>query len=271
MGRGKNHPELKTLFDTAVLLRRLNRREEAVEGLCEVLRLDAGDRQFARYWLAASLFDLQRHEELGRLLQHYEEPTAVWRYAQSLLAFRLGGDSDDARRLLEEASRLDADFPAYLLGDSLVYAERPVRFGRDRQETTHSLAALFLPAWRATPGAASWVRRVLKVPLGDPPAELPFPRRELRELPQRNVTWQIGLRPLDDDEPASGADRAWGLGIADIDDILLHVTVIEGKATPEAVWRGLLAAFLQPMDGGPHRPARLERRGPSSAGLGRRC
>jgi hypothetical protein len=36
------------------------------------------------------------------------------------------------------------------------------------------------------------------------------------------------------------------------------MTVLEGEATPEAVWGGLLAALLQPMDGEPHRPARLE-------------
>ena len=188
MARGKNRKHLESLFDTAISLRRLDRQGESVEGLREVLRLDASDHHFARYWLAASLLDLQQHDELRQLLERYEEPTAFWRYARTLLAYRLGGDTDDARRLLAEASRLDADFPDYLLGDSLVYADRPVRFGRDRQETTHSLAALLLPAWRATSGAVSWVRRVLRVPLGDPPAELPFPQRELRGLPQRNVT-----------------------------------------------------------------------------------
>ena len=76
-----------------------------VKGLCEVLRLDAGDRQFARYWLAASLFDLQRHEELGRLLQHYEEPTAVWRYAQSLLAFRLPAARQTGRCVATDARK----------------------------------------------------------------------------------------------------------------------------------------------------------------------
>ena len=108
-------------------------------------------------------------------------------------------------------------------------------------------------------GAASWARRVLRVPLGDPPAELPFPRRELCGLPVRNVRWQVGLRLLDQDEPASSKDQAWILGIANLDDQkMLHMTVIEGEPTPEAVWRGMLSAFLQPMEGKPHRPVRLE-------------
>lgn len=252
-------PDLRALFGTACSLRRLDRREEAVQHFREVLRLDADDRQFARYWLAASLFDLQRRDDLRQLLDRYEEPTAIWRYAQALFAFGLGGDTDDARRLLGEASRLDAGFLDYLLGGSVVYADRRIHFGGDQHETTHSLAALFLPAWRATPGAVSWVRRVLRVPLGDPPAELPFPRRELCGLPVRNVRWQVGLRHLDQDEPASREDWAWVLGIVNLDDQkMLHMTVIEGEPTPEAVWHGMLSSFLQPLEGKPHRPVRLE-------------
>jgi tetratricopeptide (TPR) repeat protein len=150
MARGENRRHLEAQFGAAISFRRLDRREEAADRLREVLQLDASDHQFARYWLAATLFDLERYDELRQLLVRYDEPTALWRYAQSLLAYRLGGDAEDARRLLQEASRLDADFLDYLLGGSLVYADRPVRFGRNRHETTHSLAALFLPAWRAT-------------------------------------------------------------------------------------------------------------------------
>jgi len=250
---------LKALFGAAATLRRLNRHEEAVEGFYETLQWDAADHQFARYWLAASLFELERHDELRQVLTRYEETSAVWRYAQALLAFRQGGDTDEARRLLDEAFRLDAGFVDYLLGESQVYAERPIRFGRDRDETTHSLAALFLPAWRSTAGAASWVRRALRVPLGEQPAGLPFPRGEIRELPRRKVAWQLGLRLLDPDEPASGADQGWILGIVNLDDRkMMLMTVIEGDPTPEAVWPEVLTALLQPMEGKPHRPARLE-------------
>lgn len=250
---------LGALFGDACSLWRLDRREEAVRQFREVLRSDPDDRRFARYWLAAFLLDRQRHDELEVLLKRYEAPTAPWRYAQALFAFRSGGDTDDARRLLEEASRLDAGFLDYVLGDGIVYAERPIRFGPDRRESNHSLAALFLPAWRATPGAVTWVRRVLRVPLSAPPADLPFPGRQLDRLPARNVQWQVGLRRLDEDEPESGEDRGWILGIADLDrQAMLHVTVIEGDPTPEAAWRGMLASLLQPMEGEPHRPARVE-------------
>ena len=226
---------------------------------CQVLELDARDVHFARYWLLAGLLDLEMDDELKDLLERRIERTAVWRYAQALLAFRLDGDTDDARRLLLDAFQLDADFPDYLLGESLVYADRPICFGGNEDETTHSMAALFLPAWRATPGAASWVRHVLRIPLGDPPAALSLPREELRKLPRRNVRWQLGLCLLDHDEPGSGEDQSWLLGIADIDEQkLLYMTVLEGEPTPEAVWCEVLPAFWRPMEGTPHRPAGLD-------------
>ena len=259
MARDRKRRDLKARFDAAVALRHGDRREEAVEGFREVLRLDAADEHFARYWLAAGLLDLQQHDELRQLLERYEEPSALWRYAQTLLAYRLGGDSDDARRWLEAAARLDADFPAYLLGDSLVVGGRPVRFDGNRRETTHSLATLFLPAWRATPGAASWVRRVLRVPLYEPPAELSFPRGDILGLPRRKVTWQLGLRLSDQDREAPREDQAWALGIANLDEQkIVHITVIEEEPTPEVVWREVFSAMLKPMEDRPHRPARLE-------------
>jgi hypothetical protein len=99
----------------------------------------------------------------------------------------------------------------------------------------------------------------LRIPLGGPPAGLPFPRRELCALPVRNVRWQVGLRLLDQDEPGSSEDQAWILGIANLDERkLLYMTVIEGEPTPEAVWREVLWAFRHPMEGKPHRPGRLE-------------
>ena len=261
-GRGRDQPEkrsdLQSVFANACSLWQQDRRQEAADAFRDLLRLDRDDDQFARYWLAASLLDLQRHDELQRLLEEYEEPTALWRYAQALLAFRLGGDSDDARRLLQEARPLDPHFLDYLLGDALVQADRPIRFGYDAHESTHSLARLFLPAWRSTPGAAAWARKVLRIPLGDPPGGMPFPRKELRALPRRNVTWQMGLRLLDETQPESGQPPIWILGIANVDEgKLLYMTVIEEDPVPAVVWREVLAAFRQPLEDAPHRPARM--------------
>lgn len=261
-GPGRDQPDqrsvLESAFGNACSLWQQDRREEAADAFRDLLRLDRDDRQFARYGLAASLLDLERHDELRQLLEQYEEPTAAWRYAQALLAFRLAGDSDDARRLVQDAHTLDPDFIDYVLGEALARADRPIRFGREPSESTHSLARLFLPAWCSTPGAAAWARKVLRIPLGAPPGGMAFPRDELRALPRRKVTWQIGLRLLDETEPGSGEHPVWILGIASVDERkLLHMAVIEEEPVPAVVWREVLGAFRQPLDSAPHRPAKL--------------
>lgn len=245
-------------FAVACALWQQDRREEAAGHFRELLKADPDDPQCVRYWLAACLLDLEQHDELQRLLERHEEATAAWRYAQTLLAFRLGRDTDEARRWLQEAQALDKHFPDYLLGDALVRADRPVHFGREPGESAHSLARLFLPAWRSTPGAASWVRRVLRIPLGEEPAGMPFPRSELRGLPRRNVTWHVGLRLLDERDPASKEPPVWIMAIANpVDQELLYMTVIEEEPAPAVVWREILSAFCQPLTGTPHRPAKL--------------
>lgn len=249
---------LESAFGHACSLWQQGQLAEAAGAFRDLLRLDRDDHHFARYGLAASLLDLERHDELQQLLDQYEEPTAAWRYAQALLAFRLGGDSDDARRLVQDAHTLDPDFLDYVLGEALVQADRPIRFGREASESTHSLARLFLPAWRSTPGAAAWARKVLRIPLGAPPGGMAFPRDELRALPRRKATWQMGLRLLDELEPGSGEPPVWILGIANVDEQkLLYMTVIEEEPAPAVAWRELLSAFRQPLDSAPHRPARL--------------
>ncbi len=196
-----------------------------------------------------------RLEELEPLLDRYDEPTAFWRYAQALWAFAAHGDGDESCQWLKEAHRLDARFLDYLLGDGLVRADQPIRFERKRN-ATHSTARLLLPAWRSVPGAATWVRRVLRVPLGQADAVLPFPRRQLLDLPQQNVSWQIGLRKLEPEQ--AGDEPGWVLGVADVQRKQMRcLTVIEGNPTPHTVWREMLTAFLRPIESDPQRPRRV--------------
>ncbi len=247
---------LRAVFGIAASLWRCNRGEEAARHFEEVLQADPADHLFSRYWLAACLLNAGKLEELKPLLDRYDERTAFWRYAQALQAFATGGDCDDSCRLLKEAHRLDARFVDYLLGDDVVRADQPIRFDEGRN-ATHSTARLLLPAWRSVAGAASWMRRVLRVPLGQAEAALPFPREQLLDLPQQDVSWQVGLRKLDPEEPGDGP--CWVLGVADVNAKQIRcMTVIEGNLTPTAVWREMLTAFLQPIDSDPQRPRRLE-------------
>jgi hypothetical protein len=138
----------------------------------------------------------------------------------------------------------------------MVRADQPVRFDQGRN-STHSTARLLLPAWRSVPGAATWVRRVLRVPLVQSEPAMPLPREQLLDLPQQDASWQVGLRKLDPEQ--SDEEPSWVLGVADVNaERMRCLTAIEGNPAPAAVWREMLTAFLQPIEGEPQRPRRLE-------------
>ena len=85
------------------------------------------------------------------------------------------------------------------------------------------------------------------------PSEVARSCSEFRGLPRRDVTWQLGFHQMDED------DSVWLVGIGDVNaQKMLLLSELEEEPTAESVWPALLSAFLRPIQGKPHRPARLE-------------
>ncbi|MHB8973738.1 MAG: tetratricopeptide repeat protein [Pirellulaceae bacterium] len=238
--------------------------ERAAASFREVLEREHADPRFARYWLASCLFQLGSSDELDELLPQHDDHSGIWQFAQALHAFRQRGDTEDAQRLLVEADHLEPGFAPYLLQDEIVDASREVRFDAGPAGRAFGCARLFLPAWRGVPGAAAWARRVLKVPpSGVHPDAVPhqFPREELRALPLRRETWQVGLRPCHGEphsEPHGDDTPLWLFGVASIDrQEIRAATVIDQRLTEAVAWNALIPSFLSPIDGAPARPATL--------------
>ncbi|HVC92498.1 MAG TPA: tetratricopeptide repeat protein [Pirellulales bacterium] len=252
--------KLVARFQTACKFWESGDYQRAADAFSEVLDLEPGDPCFARYWLASCLFQLGPSDELQKLLRVRDDHSGVWRFAQALLAFRRYGDTEEVQRLLVEANRLEPGFEHYLLRDKVVDARREVRFDADHAERAFGCARLFLPAWRAVPGAAAWARRTLKVPPtgaeeDDPPRR--FPRNELRGLPLRRETWQVGLVPCPG-EPRGEDAPMWLFGVVNIGGQEIRaMTVIDRPLTETFVWNQLVEAFLSPLDGAAARPSRL--------------
>src|SRR4029077_9057455 len=102
------------------------RREEAVQHLQDLLRLNPGDNQGVRYTLAGFLLFLDRDDDLARLLQQYaDEASAAWAYSKALLAFRRQGDTPEARQLLKQARKTNKHVPPYLLGEKFPPTGQP--------------------------------------------------------------------------------------------------------------------------------------------------
>ena len=93
----ETRPYMRARLGLAHVLWTLGRRDEAVQHLQDMLRLNPGDNQGVRYTLAGFLLFLDRDDDLARLLQQYpDEASAAWAYTQALLAFRQQGDTPEA-------------------------------------------------------------------------------------------------------------------------------------------------------------------------------
>ena len=135
----ETRPYMRAREGLAQCLWEAGRREEAAEHYQEMLRLNPNDNQGVRYSLATLLLDMDRDEDLRRLLAEYEDDaSAEWAYTRALLAFREGGESAQANKLLTQAMKVNKHVPAYLLGHKQL-PRRPAavhqhgRGGRGRQ------------------------------------------------------------------------------------------------------------------------------------------
>ena len=158
----ETRPYMRARQGLAECLWAAGRREEAVEHYQEMLRLNPNDNQGIRYRLASGLLDLQRHEELERLLREYEDDgSAEWAYTRALLAFRQEGDAARAQQALREAKKTNKHVAAYLTGGKPMPRELPDYISLGGEDEAVGYAAQFLPAWKNTPGATAWLRKTL--------------------------------------------------------------------------------------------------------------
>jgi hypothetical protein len=276
----KNH--LMQQFRTARGFWDIGEFKRAADSFRELFDLDRGDPCFSRYWRASCLFRLGSTEELDLLLKQQDDHSGIWMFAQALEAFRLHGDTEDAQRLLVEAHGLEPGFEHYLLRDKAVDTRNELRFDASPAERAFGCARLFLPAWRGVAGAAAWARRVLKVPpTSADPDDMPrqFPRDELRALPLRRETWQVGMAPHPG-PPRAEHVPMWLFGVANVGRREVRaLTIIDQPRTEIFVWNQLIQSFLGPMEGEPGRPSTLvvcrrefcDAWGPLLSGIGVRC
>jgi tetratricopeptide (TPR) repeat protein len=135
----------------------LDRLEEAVVHLRELLRLDPEDLFEARDRLACTLLLLGRDEEAAGLVEgSLEEGSTALVYTRALLAFRREGDALAARRALLEALRVNALVPGALLPRADLSLPESFIFADDDFDAAEYVK-LAGTVWRRTPGALTWL------------------------------------------------------------------------------------------------------------------
>lgn len=155
----ETRPYMRAMQNLASSLWNYGEVDEAVHLYQEMLALNPGDNQGARYALLDALMLLRRHDEAAELLERFDDGMAHWAYNEALLLFRLEGRSERAIAVLETALEINEFVPDYLLG----YAPMPdpdempefISFGDESEAISYVFGAF--PLWAATPGAQYWL------------------------------------------------------------------------------------------------------------------
>jgi tetratricopeptide (TPR) repeat protein len=155
----ETRPYMRARQGLALCLWALGVEEEAIEHYREMLRLNPNDNQGIRDLLATALVEMARDEELGELLERYEDDAgATWAYTRALWRFRREGATEKANAILEDALEANPFVPLYVLGEKKLPNTAPPLMGLGKEsEATHYFAEA-LTGWLRTPGAIEWLR-----------------------------------------------------------------------------------------------------------------
>jgi tetratricopeptide (TPR) repeat protein len=135
--------------------------DEAIGHFQELLRLNPGDNQGNRYHLARCLLEADRLDELDGLLnraEYKDEFSPEWAYTRTLLSYRRGGDSPEARRQLTEARRANPHVVPLLTGSAEMPPLAPLSYSTGSVDEAVSCVLLYGPAWAQTEGALAWLQ-----------------------------------------------------------------------------------------------------------------
>jgi tetratricopeptide (TPR) repeat protein len=264
----ETRPYMRARLGLAHSLWAAGQRQEAVGHLWEMLRLNPNDNQGVRLALAGFLLALDGDGDLARLLDAYpDEGSAAWAYTKALLAFRRGGDTPEARRLLEEAKKANKHVPDYVLDRKFPPPERPGSHSPgDESEALHYIGSC-LAGWVSTPGAVAWLRandeqtRKRKAETPQPRGPLGFVKKWLREkLPQEGDVWQADVRQTANAIRLAGEKvRPWLVLVTSrTRDLILASQVLEEGPAAALLWDTLVQAMQNPAAGEPHRPTELQ-------------
>lgn len=154
----ETRPYMRARFGLADTLWELDRRDEAIDHLWAMLRLNPNDNQGLRYVLLGWLLERGEHAGVKRLLGQYrDEVSATWLYGAALHGFRDKGDNRRSRKLLHDALAANPYVPDYLLGWKQLPAQLPELIGLGDEREAVESAARLLVAWSETEGALDWL------------------------------------------------------------------------------------------------------------------
>lgn len=269
-GYVETRPYMRAKCELAMCLWAARQYDEAIQHYEEMLRLNPGDNQGVRELLLSAYLERGNDANATKLIEQYEDESAVWEYARLLLAFRAADDSPMARKLLSKARKVNKFVPKYLLGDRMVPSERPQYVGVGDESEAIECAVRLLPAWRNTPGITSWLRGELaKKPRAQKKADFfsEAAHGELLEAPpleevpaEQGEVWQVDAREMSNwVQEGSNKFRPWLTVVHSKSNRLILASAVSREFPADEMARDLVErAIVAPLMGDPVRPEVLE-------------
>lgn len=239
----------------------------AVNHLLEILRLNPGDNQGVRYLLVPWLIELNRDAEAFQWLEQFDESSSFQVFNLSLCVFRREGDGEQARRMIASAAKQNKHVIPLLLGEVPVL---PMVFpmyspGDENEALTYLSEAA--RAWRFTPGAISWLRRVAAETAGSKKKNVRHvgptaaAKKHLKRRPQEyGEVWQAGLHQVRSWLTSGGQPvRPWSFLVVDhTNHKILLQEIVPFPPSEQQIWDFVCQAINSPLYGKPHRPSEIQ-------------
>jgi tetratricopeptide (TPR) repeat protein len=262
----ETRPYMRARMGLAQVLWGVGRRDEAIDHVQQMLRLNPNDNQGVRYILACWLLAEGRDDELAALLARFDELSATWAYSKALAAFRRNGDSPEAQKLLTIAMKVNRYVPAYLLEQEPLPTDRPGMYSRGSEEEAVLYAGEAMGGWKTSSGAIAWLRarqpgakkgRSSELEARGPTAA---EKSRLRRLPQVSETWQADIRQFGPVVAEDGVKfQPWFFLVTSPGDDLVIAQGLARAAPPASwIWNQLSRAMSKPITKKPRRPTIVE-------------
>lgn len=266
-------PYMRALEALAHALRSCERHGEALDCYREMLRLNDGDNQGARYLLLDGLLLANLNEEAEALLEKYDEDTATWHYSRLLLLFRRHGESPECLEGLRIAQKSNKHVLDFLLSKKMLPETLPGYIEPGKSSEAVDYCAGNLAVWKTTPGAISWLRDAieklpskkksktsqgksgkLKIPEATP--------EQLLALPQEpELVWEFDTRRMATWVESNGRPRRpWMCVVVESTQAksIGHEVTVEAP-TADDMWRCLSRGMFKPlMNDGACRPGTVQ-------------
>lgn len=228
----------------------------------EMLRLNPLDNQGMRWMLMEVYCRMNRLDDAERLRQKYpDEGVPFLPFTDLLIRFQKEGDSPNLRTSLREQSNCNPHIVSRLLDPSLISYEPIALFSPGSPEEANLYCQQFLSAWKATPGAITWLRLAARDLPGsevrsdeDLKKKIQKLRTKVKKLDSCRETWFCDAQILSEQ-----VDDGWLLTI--VEESTETVICLEPGEDPlgaDTILHGLFNTMLAPSDEKPRKPAAIK-------------